>query len=365
MAHGWNNRVWCDTATVGTGNVTVGAAKSAHCTPAQSGTLDGDNRTWLLEEGNDFEIFRGLYTAAGAVVQRGTVFLSQIAGVTGTTRMNLAGTATIREVVAAEDIIPIANTGLFGRNMLAAAAASDGRNLLDLIKQSSLVDATANRVLTTGSFGIGGPPIIVTNGNCLADRPSGWYYFNGTIANVPPGAGEGFVFVNRLSVNDILFEYRPYTTSDCWFCAKSSGSYGPWINVGSAMNADRAYRRGNVLAAVGMSGSVPSGGLVEYGTNSAGRYARFVDGTQICWMTNLTFGVITTAVGAVFEGTEIQFALPASFSGDFVLSTSTDSTNIWHVTNMYGTSAFTINLFCFSSISSSRKFGSVAIGRWI
>lgn len=110
MAHGFNDRVWCDTATTGTGNVTIGAAKPAHCTPAQAGTVNGDTRTWLLEEGNDFEIFRGAYTATGTVVTRGTVLLSQIAGTTGTTRMNLAGTATIREVAAAEDLLSIVST---------------------------------------------------------------------------------------------------------------------------------------------------------------------------------------------------------------------------------------------------------------
>lgn len=107
MAHGFNNRVWCDTATTGTGNVTIGSPKPAHCTPAQAGTVNADTRTWLLEEGNDFEIFRGAYTASGTVVTRGTVLLSQIAGSTGTTRMNLAGTATIREVAAAEDLLSI------------------------------------------------------------------------------------------------------------------------------------------------------------------------------------------------------------------------------------------------------------------
>lgn len=107
MAHGFSNRIWADTATVGTGNVTVGTAKSAHCTPAQANTPDGATRTWLLEEGNDFEIFRGTYTASGTVVQRGTVLLSQIGGTTGTTRMNLAGTATLRCVAAAEDLLSI------------------------------------------------------------------------------------------------------------------------------------------------------------------------------------------------------------------------------------------------------------------
>src|SRR5687768_17034436 len=109
MAHGFSNRVWCDTTTLGTGDVTIGAPRGAHCTPDDAGTPNGADRTWLLEEGDDFEIFRGAYTTAGAVVTRGTVLLSQIAGVTGTTKMTLAGAATIRQVVAAEDLLSIVN----------------------------------------------------------------------------------------------------------------------------------------------------------------------------------------------------------------------------------------------------------------
>lgn len=104
MAHGFSNRVWVATSTTGTGDVSIGAAKPAHLTPEQAGTPDGAERTWLLEEGNDFEIYRGAYDDINKTVERGTVILSLIAGVAGTTRMNLAGTATLRIAVAAEDM---------------------------------------------------------------------------------------------------------------------------------------------------------------------------------------------------------------------------------------------------------------------
>lgn len=104
MAHGFSNRVWVATATTGTGDVAIGAAKPAHLTPEQAGAPDGAERTWLLEENNDFELFRGAYDDTAKTVERGTVLLSLIAGVAGTTRMALAGTATLRIAVAAEDM---------------------------------------------------------------------------------------------------------------------------------------------------------------------------------------------------------------------------------------------------------------------
>lgn len=143
MAHGFSNRVWADTATTGTGNVTIGSAKPAHCTPGQAGTQDGDERTWLLEEGNDFEIFRGAYVASGSVVTRGTVLLSQIAGSTGTTRMTLAGSATIREIAAAEDLLSIVDKAdaraalgatTVGDAVFTAADAAEAREVIGVPK---------------------------------------------------------------------------------------------------------------------------------------------------------------------------------------------------------------------------------------
>lgn len=122
MAHGFSNRVWVDTATTGTGDVAVGSAKPAHCTPEQAGTPDGAERTWLLEEGNDFEIYRGAYNDTTKKVERGTVLLSLIDGVAGTSRMDLDGTATLRIVSAAEDMLssvsPEVSRGQLGVDIL-------------------------------------------------------------------------------------------------------------------------------------------------------------------------------------------------------------------------------------------------------
>lgn len=45
-----------------------------------------------------------------------------------------------------------------------------------------------------------------------------------------------------------------------------------------------------VVDAVGQSGGVPTGAIMEYGSNAHGSYLRLADGTQICWTRNYTFG---------------------------------------------------------------------------
>lgn len=98
------NRVKVATATTGTGTVTLGAASSnAFCTFAEAGAANSDVVTYCIEESTDFEIGRGTYTSAGTTLSRTTVLLSKIAGTAGTTKMNLAGAATVRIVEAKED----------------------------------------------------------------------------------------------------------------------------------------------------------------------------------------------------------------------------------------------------------------------
>lgn len=99
------DRVKVAITTIGTGTVTVGAVSTpAFCTPAEAGATNGIVSRWILEEGTDFEIFQGTYSSTGPTVSRDTVELSRIGGVAGTTKMTLAGGATLRAIISALDI---------------------------------------------------------------------------------------------------------------------------------------------------------------------------------------------------------------------------------------------------------------------
>lgn len=58
-----------------------------------------------------------------------------------------------------------------------------------------------------------------------------------------------------------------------------------WIATG--------FQRGNILGAVSQAGGVPTGALLQRGSNANGEFIRLADGTQICW------GVITIAKQAL------------------------------------------------------------------
>lgn len=66
------------------------------------------------------------------------------------------------------------------------------------------------------------------------------------------------------------------------------------------------FDTGNVLGTVSQSGGVPTGAIIERGSNANGEYVRFADGTQIC--TGTASASMSGGVSGLFT-----FSLPASF----------------------------------------------------
>lgn len=155
------NRVYVNTATVGTGTLTLGVVKSAaFCTFAEAGAVDGDEiRSFIIEEGNDFEIVVGIYNSAGPTLTRATVRLSRIASAVGTTKMNLLGTATVRCIAAAEDLVTKDTSGnvsiageMTAKTLRPTSSFVSGIPIVDASGIASLsVAAAGNAVIATGN----------------------------------------------------------------------------------------------------------------------------------------------------------------------------------------------------------------------
>lgn len=99
------NRVRVSTATSGTGTLTLGAKTANNrVTFAEGGITDGQVVTYVIEEGQDFEVGRGTYTSSGTTLSRDTVLISSVAGTVGTSKLNLGGTAEVFIDAAKEDL---------------------------------------------------------------------------------------------------------------------------------------------------------------------------------------------------------------------------------------------------------------------
>lgn len=127
----------------------------------------------------------------------------------------------------------------------------------------------------------------------------------------------------------------------------------------------QAFRRGNILGTVSQAGGVPTGAVIERGSNANGEYVRFADGTQICTTGTQTVNV-TTVAGSVFRGIGTATPWPAAFAAvPFALHQSADtSVTLWGGPPANSTATNAVpRLFASASVSGVQAW-SLGIGRW-
>ena len=95
------NRARHATATTGTGTITLGAAIAGFQTFAVAGVTDGQEVSYVIEEGTSvWEVGRGTYTASGTTLTRGALFSSAGVGVAA----SLSGNAQVAITLLEEDL---------------------------------------------------------------------------------------------------------------------------------------------------------------------------------------------------------------------------------------------------------------------
>lgn len=180
----------------------------------------------------------------------------------------------------------------------------------------------------------------------------------------------GSTVLQSLGVSDFV-----RTLLDDADAASVYGTLGqiPNAQVRADLTPDKAFRRGNILGAVDQLSGVPSGAILEYGSNANGEYLRMADGTQICWgVVNHDSAAATTAFGALY-GVAGGFTktYPAVFAaapavtltgmrnGDFAIGGTV------RLNTSLG--SFTYNLWSSASLGSSftKSIAWQANGRWI
>ena len=105
------NRAKMTTATTGTGTITLGSASAGYQTFADAGVADADVVRYVVEDGNDWEIGTGTYTASGTTLSRSVSESSN-----ADSAITLTGAATVFVSAVAADLNPD----------IAALAVTDG-----------------------------------------------------------------------------------------------------------------------------------------------------------------------------------------------------------------------------------------------
>lgn len=127
------------------------------------------------------------------------------------------------------------------------------------------------------------------------------------------------------------------------------------------------YARDGILAAVGQTGGVPTGGIIEHGSNANGRYTKYADGTMICWFTDATQRTITSAQGSAFISAAIALTFPAVFAAAPTVVVQADNAQnapTWAGPVAASTTGISqVYLFSFSNTATAR-LAYIAVGRW-
>lgn len=132
--------------------------------------------------------------------------------------------------------------------------------------------------------------------------------------------------------------------------------------VGKLARADFTYGPGNVLGTVSEAAGVPTGAVIQQGTNAQGDYVRFADGTQIC-TASLAVDIHQANAGLFWSGTA-NHDFPMPFVGTPSASGSLESSANGWVNGRAG-SATAWSFAGFATTSTTGETVSlIAIGRW-
>lgn len=135
-----------------------------------------------------------------------------------------------------------------------------------------------------------------------------------------------------------------------------------WATIGASSGAAQAYRRGNVVGQVSQSGGVPTGALIEYGSNANGEYWRYAGGLQIC-VAEITGVNCNLASGSLFWTHAIDRTFPVPFVGPAYGSGSVSSTSTSWLNARCTTTGWSASMFC-SNSRTNDTIRLIAIGSW-
>lgn len=254
----------------------------------------------------------------------------------------------------------------------------------------SMVDSKLGAV----GLGLEASPVVT---DLDAQVTSGVFRFSSTANGIPPqvGAGGSLLVIGygttytsqtaiTLSGGDATKYNRMFTRT------RNQGTWGPWKEsttedlfgaTGLALRAAaspqvaraalglKSAALADIVGTVSQSGGVPTGAIIERGSNANGEYVKFADGTMVCTLsTAVTDQGIDTAYTTLYQGSR-NWIFPAEFSGTpsvtcgcFRWGTSAS----WSTVSAIGTGYATLRGLDTTSrpAGTTVTIAAIAVGRW-
>jgi hypothetical protein len=126
----------------------------------------------------------------------------------------------------------------------------------------------------------------------------------------------------------------------------------------------------NIVGTVSYANGIPTGAIIETGTNANGTYARFADGTQICWK-NFVGGPASFSAGPIFTSSALAVgSFPIAFLAGTtprVVATGYAGTGGWPAVYAAATASSWGSWAMYKEVvqsTGSTVMDLIAIGRW-
>lgn len=185
------------------------------------------------------------------------------------------------------------------------------------VTQSS-TDTTAGRLLKVGDFGVGANRSPEVTDLTQLIRVGHYRVNMSTAVGVPAVIGSwGSLIVGATDSLGFTFLLHNSSVKRTWLGGRNSQT--------GVIVWQELYHTGNILGTVSQSGGVPTGAVIERGSNANGEYVKYADGTLICTC-------ISTNVTAATASEYGSWTLPASFT-----------TNTYAVYGFIANSSFDLN----------------------
>ncbi|MBS3184557.1 phage tail protein [Pseudomonas sp. PCH44] len=174
---------------------------------------------------------------------------------------------------------------------------------------TSTTDATTGRVLKVGDLGMTGTSLSMGNtvdANTLTY--TGRFAFGNGGINLP---ATGTAYYLDVQVHAALVLQKAWGMTN----AVATKSYTRILISGVWSLWSDKLSRTDIVGTVSQSGGVPTGAIIERGTNANGEYIKLADGTLICSITTSPSLAVTNAYGSGSYGST-SWAFPLAFVGD-------------------------------------------------
>lgn len=322
--------------------------------------ITGSGTTLVLKEPGGFPTISGsdwfkvvLQDSAGIEI----VHVTAYDGGTQMTVVRARGGTTARAFAAGT----VVGLRLVAGDLEALQTALDGKVSSGSVTHSRN-DTTAGRLMKVGDFGVGEAPSTLVSGdyNTFPELYPGNGFvglISSAATNAPEPGGYFHYLEQRVFGGQVLQLAYPYRVNDDKFFAfrsRFSGVWTPWRQV---------YHQGTVLGAVSQSGGVPTGAIIERGSNANGEYVKFADGTMIC-TAYLSCGA-TAAAGGLYASTIATWTYPASFVDAPSVAYSTGTALGWGAVVAADNTSANVRRWTNAVHSATNVAGyAVAIGRW-